>query len=304
MLSQYLKIDERNNYLWRVILWTMVAVYTITLPHVIFIYKSMARHFSKQSVGEIPVIIIYVLGITYLFAGFFVKKSFSHLVFLIPCTIIVYTVIIFEPNPNKHIHIPEYVILTWILFEALRIDYRGKGIFVLVFICSIMLGIIDEIEQGIYPDRFYGWQDMLINSASSFIGILTLIGLRSGSSGDWTWISSLKKFKMPIGVILFGVIVAVLTCTYLFQVQAKMAFWGVYPLWLTVLNSLFLILGLSVIVYLWTHHGNEGNLYNKVHTSLDTKTVTARLWVFCPLVILIIIHAHSIFIAFSGLAFV
>jgi VanZ family protein len=77
--------------------------------------------------------------------------------FLLLCPCISFFIICLEPNPNKHIHIPEYVLMTWLLFEAVRIDYRCAGIFLLIFLCSSSLGVLDEILQGILPSRPYGW---------------------------------------------------------------------------------------------------------------------------------------------------
>ena len=292
---------EKNAGLGRTMLWAMVTAYTIALPHVIFIYDGIVKHFSKHVAGKVPITIILVLGTVYIFAGFFMKTSPRHLVFVLPCSIIVYAVIKFEHNPNKHIHIPEYVILSWMLFRALSVDYKGGGIFALVFICAFMLGIVDEIEQGIYPDRFYGWKDMVINAASSIIGILTIIGLKPGLSDDWTWLFSLKKYKGSIVTILWGAVGAVFMCTYLFHVKKDLAFWGVYPIWLMVWNSTFLIFGAAVIVCLWKHGKKEHRI--RENSNLDTNLITARLWVSCPLVILCIIHAHAIFIATSGSLF-
>ena len=76
--------------------------------------------------------------------------------------------------------------MSWILFEALSIDYRGRGIFLLVFICGASLGVVDEVMHGILPERFYGWRDMIMNSAVTVIGVLTLVGLRTALAGDWT----------------------------------------------------------------------------------------------------------------------
>ena len=94
--------------------------------------------------------------------------------------------------------------MSWILFEALSIDYRGRGIFLLVFICGASLGVVDEVMQGILPGRFYGWRDMIMNSAATVIGVLTLVGLRTTPAGDWTWIGCLKQCKKALGITLFG----------------------------------------------------------------------------------------------------
>ena len=61
-----------------------------------------------------------------------------------------------------------------------------------------MLGIVDEILQGIHPQRTYGWKDMIIDTVSGFIGVLMLVGFKKTSRGDWTWIRQLQK-QMLIG---------------------------------------------------------------------------------------------------------
>ena len=94
--------------------------------------------------------------------------------------------------------------MSWILFEALSIDYKGRGVFLLVFICGASLGVVDEMMQGILPGRFYGCRDMIMNSTATVIGVLTLVGLRTTLAGDWTWIGCLQQCKKALGITLFG----------------------------------------------------------------------------------------------------
>lgn len=293
--------NEKETGLRRTLLWALVIAYSVALPHAIFIYDVIVKHSSEHVAGKIPIAIILLLGTLCIFAGLFIKNNPGHMIFLMPCAIIVYAIFEFEPNPNKYIHIPEYIILSWILFEVLHIDYSGRGILALVFVCAVMLGVVDEIEQGIYPNRFYGWKDMLINAASGIIGVLTIIGLRP-ISGDWEWIFSLRKLKKSIGLVIFGSFGALFMCIYLFQVKKNLVFWGVYPIWLIMWNILFLLLGPGVVVYHCKQRDNKKNMED--HSISTWQINTARFWVLCPLVILVIIPAHAIWIAFSGVAFV
>ena len=152
-----------------------------------------------------------------------------------------------EPNPNKHIHIPQYVVMTWLLLAALSRDYKGKGLLLLIFICASLLGVVDELEQGIHPARFYGWSDMLVNSSSAVIGVLTILGLKPPKEGDWSWKGYLKEHKALIGLGVFGLIGAGLMCYFLFRVQAAEVFRGVYPIWLLVWNWAYLILAVILV---------------------------------------------------------
>ncbi|UCD33646.1 MAG: VanZ family protein [Desulfobacterales bacterium] len=295
--------QNKKTDLQRIMLWTLVAAYTIALPHAIIIYRSIEKHFSTYVAGKVPLVIIILLGIAYLASSVLLKRGTGYVLFLIPSTLIVYAIIVLEPNPNKHIHIPEYIILCWMLYQALVLDYKGKGIFLLVFICAIMLGIFDEIEQGIYPGRFYGSEDMVINTASCIIGILTLIGLRPGPSGDWSWVGCLKKYKASLAAIIFGLTGSAVTCAYLFHVQAMMDFWETYPLWLSGWNVIFLVLGSTIIISFWQCHHMQDRLKDQKESNPSDMEATARLWVLSPMVILLVIHALVVFVGVSGLSF-
>jgi hypothetical protein len=193
--------------------------------------------------------------------------------------------------------------MSWILFEAISIDYKGRGIFYLVFICGASLGVVDEMMQGILPGRFYGWRDMIMNSAATVIGVLTLVGLKTTQAGDWTWIGCLKQCKKALGITLFGTAGAALMCVSLFNVKAHGGtFDGSYPGWLLVWSGLFVVTGLVVILFP-RHFYMPHRTANYSGSSLPDQVVTARLWILCPLVILIIMHGLVVFTATNGLAF-
>ncbi|ODS30402.1 MAG: hypothetical protein SCARUB_04488 [Candidatus Scalindua rubra] len=287
----------------RVLLWALVVVYTFMLPHLFVIYNAIVKHFSAAIPGKIAITIIIVMGVVFFIAVLALKKDIKALTLLIPCTIIVWIFISLEPNPNKYIHIPEYVVMSWILFEALSLDYKGKGIFCLVFICAASLGIVDEMMQGILPNRQYGWRDMIMNSAATVIGIFTLVGLRTTPAGGWTWIGCLKQYKKALGIIVFGAAGAALMCVSLFNVIAHDGtFEGVYPGWLLGWSGLFVVTG-SVVILFPRHFYMPDRTANDTGSNPSDQVVTARLWILCPLVILIIMHSLVVLTVVKGLAF-
>jgi hypothetical protein len=166
------------------------------------------------------------------------------------------------------------------------------------------LGVVDELEQGIHPSRFYGLSDMLVNCASALIGVLTIMGLKKAKAADWSWTARLKEFMGLLGLILFGFVGAVLMCVTLFQVQAKLDFWGVYPTWLWTWNILFLLLAPAMIV----HYTSNLRKYHQIikdmkNIDLPEDVKTAQLWVFPLLVILFYMHALVIYVSISGVKF-
>jgi len=210
-------IGTNRNGLRRIFFWLLVAVYTVCLPYVILVFRAINRNFSSEIAAKVPLTIILCLAVVY--AIMCVKKKHIYTCFAVLAFsgIIIYIIMMFQPNVNKHIHIPEYVIMCWILHKALCIDYKGSGIYLLIFICAAMLGIIDELLQGIHPQRFYGWSDMMVNAAASLIGVFTLMGLKSEPSGDWAWVNHLRHYKESLAAIGLGAGITIVMCIYLFK---------------------------------------------------------------------------------------
>ncbi len=280
----------------RVILWLSVAIYTLSLPYAIVVYDVIALRYSPEFAAIIPRLILIAAGAAYIFYSIKIKLPLKKMSLIIPCAIIACLIICLEPNPNKHIHIPEYVFLVWLLFEAIRIDYKGAGIFLLVFLCSSFIGILDEILQGIHPLRFYGWQDMVINSSSSFIGILSLIGLREDQWKNWNWTDQLKKIRGSLVVVLLGILNIAINCYMLFEVKKHQGALLVYPGWLIALNTVFVLIA---FITLWV-------LYR--HTSQDTgepeaRKTTAVLWLLPALTIILYIHMVVVLSWMAGATF-
>ena len=109
--------------------WVLVALYTFILPEFYSIYRNIVTFFSQDAAGKVPVLMVAVLGIAYVVAILVSQKSPKNLLFLVPCGVIAILIMTLESNPNKHIHIPEYVLMTWLLYAALAKDHKGNGVF-------------------------------------------------------------------------------------------------------------------------------------------------------------------------------
>jgi VanZ family protein len=179
--------------IWRIILWSLIAIYTFLLPNAIYIYRAIEEEYGLGFAGKIPFVIVLVFGAAYIAYLHFAKLGWKKLLYLVPSAVIALTIFKLEGNPNKHIHIPEYVVLAWLVYAALSRDYRGRGMLILVFILTSLLGVVDELEQGIHPGRSYGWSDMLVNSASALIGVFTILGLTNFNKIGGGWVRNLKK---------------------------------------------------------------------------------------------------------------
>jgi len=287
-----------------IIFWVLVAGYTYILPNFRIIYEAILNTYGVEVVGKVPLVIVAAFGAAYVLATLRTSKSLKNLLFLLPAALIAYIIMRLEPNPNKHIHIPQYVVMTWLLLAALSRDYKGKGLLLLIFICASLLGVVDELEQGIHPARFYGWSDMLVNSSSAVIGVLTILGLKPQKEGDWSWTGHLKEHKVLFGVGAFGLAGAGLMCFFLFRVQAAEMFRGVYPVWLLVWNLGYLILA---VILVWISLRRQKTMLpsagNKTALESSSASRTARLWVYPLLAILFYMHALLVFVSVTGAEF-
>jgi hypothetical protein len=299
----HLTISPYRCSVQRIALWLTVGIYTAALSHVVIVFREIERHVTSRFANNIPFFIIAFLAVIYALICLKKERAARGVVVLTAAALIVLLITFFEANPNKYIHIPEYVLMTWILYLALAIDYRGRGILLLVLICAAMLGVVDELIQGIHPQRTFGWKDMTIDSASSVVGILTLAGVKNPLPGNWKWLSRLKYFKGSLIAVLFGMLISLPMCFYLFQVQAQHRFSNVYPLWLLTGNLVFLIAAVTAILVFQSGRKQAGNFHRNTTLESPDKEATALLWVMSPLSILIGMHSLVGWAAVTEVAF-
>jgi hypothetical protein len=89
---------------------------------------------------------------------------------------------------------------------------------------------------------------------------------------------------------------------FLFTVQEMGSFFKGYPGWLLAGNGFFVTAGLALIVY----HLHPRRIYDiggPANGSAVLANNTAKLWVICPLAILMAMHALVLWVAVAGIDF-
>jgi len=78
--------------------------------------------------------------------------------------------------PAKRIHVGEYVLVAWLIWRGLagRLDGWGRAAFA-ALIASLM-GVHDEMIQGLHPERSFGLWDMAANACGAVAGALAAMG--------------------------------------------------------------------------------------------------------------------------------
>ena len=89
--------------------WLLIAVYTYILPNFRVIYEAILNTYGIEVVGKVPLAIVAAFGAAYVLSVLRTRKDLKNLLYLLPAALISFTIMRLEPNPNKHIHIPQYV---------------------------------------------------------------------------------------------------------------------------------------------------------------------------------------------------
>lgn len=74
--------------------------------------------------------------------------------------------------PEEKIHLLEFAVLGWFASrDLIKTNRKVKGIiFALAF--TLMVGVLDEVFQGILPYRYFQWFDIGLNSAGGLWGVI------------------------------------------------------------------------------------------------------------------------------------
>jgi len=76
--------------------------------------------------------------------------------------------------PEERIHFFEYSILAYLYYRAVSARLTGLEACSAVLGLSFASGAFDEFLQHLHPDRYYSFQDILINLAGASFGLIFL----------------------------------------------------------------------------------------------------------------------------------
>ena len=170
------------NHRVRFLLWLIIAIYVLSLPYAIVLFRILENLLTLAVVKILPIILLLISCLVYVRYCRERKKGYHIVEFVGPSAALLIGVFVLESNPIKYIHIPEYALLTWLIYLAINRENGSLVMIVASAIYASALGVFDEIHHGINPERYFGWKDMVINSVGSAIGALGLAVLNKGLS--------------------------------------------------------------------------------------------------------------------------
>lgn len=127
----------------------------------------------------VAVTVVVLLVITQRFVDR-VQRGYSiNLVFLgLGLVSAIFSLALPDPHvPIKRIHVAEYIVLAFLVRTTLSHRLQGLQLTLFTVLVTLLLGIHDEMLQGLHPKRYYGWLDMIVNGTAGLSGALLGHGL-------------------------------------------------------------------------------------------------------------------------------
>ena len=126
-----------------------------------------------------PLSLIINFGMIALFSGVvsvFFKKGYirkaSTCFFLLLVAAVYLLGWKFVPIVEERVHFIEYGVLSFLIYQALALDFKDRHAYFLAFVIASLVGVGDEGIQHLLPNRYYQFQDICLNSVSSALGLV------------------------------------------------------------------------------------------------------------------------------------
>ena len=79
--------------------------------------------------------------------------------------------------PAKRIHIAKYVAVAWLVYLGLGGRLGGPRRALATLLIAALLGVHDELIQGLHPDRSFGIRDIVANGFGAAAGALIALAV-------------------------------------------------------------------------------------------------------------------------------
>ena len=148
---------------------TLVVVYANTFA----VWAWIAALVGSDAARNLPYLAL-VLVLVFVIAGMARSRAFDWSFFILGATLAIGALFLTDPDfPAKRIHVPQYMVLSLILYRALSYNLpRGNDLCLAAATMATLYGVHDELLQGFHPDRTFGLRDLGIDAAGALSGAL------------------------------------------------------------------------------------------------------------------------------------
>lgn len=157
--------------------WLVTAAYTIllysTLTLAFRLYVWMFARFGKPFMSSLMVWIYVPVGLALLaFLFFRLPRRLGRYVAFLMLGLSLAFCLDRITIPAKRFHFLEYAPLAVLVFDALRFHCRDRYHYVWTMVVVSLVGLGDEIIQGILPNRYFGLNEVVTNAAAGLFALI------------------------------------------------------------------------------------------------------------------------------------
>jgi len=159
----------RRKYWGHVFIWVICIYSTLSIVRPIceFLKETLPFSFlTNLLLGLLLFVVIIVLT-----AKIKIRSRLGYLLLLTTVLLYIYSFNQIQ-YPEEKIHFAEYGLLSYLIYKALRVDFKNVQAFIGAFLLTSALGWGDEGIQYILPNRYYQINDVLLNIWSGALGLL------------------------------------------------------------------------------------------------------------------------------------
>ena len=167
------KLGGRRCRLWGEAL-AYIAVVFATVPVFPSVWRVLLSH-TEGAVRHLGIVVVAALLVGMAVAVWRRFKGRAILPYVTLAGIVAcytYLLAMFGTFPAERLHLVEYGLVAFFLVRALRLDLTGRNAFAVAFVLTGVIGLVDEVIQGVLPQRFFELKDVLLNVVSGGLGLI------------------------------------------------------------------------------------------------------------------------------------
>ncbi len=163
---------DRTSWLW---VFLCAAGIFATIPLARSIQEFISNTVGQEFFTYIVFFIVFSISAAILYLFIFKLKAIktSQYIWLFICAgLYIYFTIQLRKYPEEAIHLIEYGLLSYVVFNALGHRIRDWTIYITTVLFVLFFGMADEFIQWMMPKRYWGLNDVWTNTLAGLIFIL------------------------------------------------------------------------------------------------------------------------------------
>ncbi|RPJ59330.1 MAG: hypothetical protein EHM23_14490 [Acidobacteria bacterium] len=178
--------------------WLVAFVYTIflysTLTLAFRLYVWMFDRYGKPFMSALMIWIYVPIGLALLaFLLFRLPRQLGRYVTFLMLGLAMAFCLDRITIPAKRFHFLEYAPLAVLVFDALRFHCRDRYHYVWSMVVVTLVGLGDEVIQGILPNRYFGINEVVTNAAAGFFALIFIAFVLGEENYPWP-----RRKKAPV----------------------------------------------------------------------------------------------------------